>query len=178
MYCRWTRARRNVSAAWHYLASFTGDAACRTDTYDLPQDLLDEIRRKRTAATNYRERSLQRHGLICARCAREFSLKDRHLLTVHHKDGNHDNNHLPRLVDFVNAANFAMQEAERLGVAERIRFHGRIPREQVEDYLLFRAAEIIGADLGLAPVVADGVADEQHGWFEVYEIEEKPATLE
>jgi 5-methylcytosine-specific restriction endonuclease McrA len=55
-------------------------------------DLLDQIRRKRTAATNYRERSLQRHGLVCARCARQFSEKDRHLLTVHHKDGNHDNN--------------------------------------------------------------------------------------
>jgi len=59
---------------------------------DAADDLLDQIRRKRTDATNYRERSLERHGLICARCAREFSQKDRHLLTVHHKDGNHDNN--------------------------------------------------------------------------------------
>ncbi len=59
---------------------------------DAADDLLDQIRRQRTDATNYRERSLERHGLICARCAREFSQKDRHLLTVHHKDGNHDNN--------------------------------------------------------------------------------------
>ncbi|MEM8606229.1 MAG: DUF1501 domain-containing protein [Myxococcota bacterium] len=34
--------------------------------------------------------------------------------------GNHDQNHLPNLIDFVNAANFAMEEAERLGVADRV----------------------------------------------------------
>lgn len=34
--------------------------------------------------------------------------------------GNHDENHLPNLIDFVNAANFAMEEAERLGVADRV----------------------------------------------------------
>jgi 5-methylcytosine-specific restriction endonuclease McrA len=41
---------------------------------------------------DYRERSLAIHGLICARCAREFDSPNRHLLTVHHKDGNHHNN--------------------------------------------------------------------------------------
>ncbi|HZR85142.1 MAG TPA: YajD family HNH nuclease [Candidatus Binatia bacterium] len=40
----------------------------------------------------YRERSLALHGWICARCAREFEAANLHLLTVHHKDGNHDNN--------------------------------------------------------------------------------------
>jgi len=40
----------------------------------------------------YREQSLRIHGLICAKCAREFDYTDRHLLTVHHKDGNHNNN--------------------------------------------------------------------------------------
>jgi hypothetical protein len=40
----------------------------------------------------YREQSLKIHGLICAKCAREFDFKTRHLLTVHHKDGNHHNN--------------------------------------------------------------------------------------
>ncbi len=40
----------------------------------------------------YREQSLAIHGLICAKCAREFDYKDRHLLTVHHKDGNWKNN--------------------------------------------------------------------------------------
>ena len=40
----------------------------------------------------YRERSLARHGWICAKCAREFERATLHLLTVHHKDGNHRNN--------------------------------------------------------------------------------------
>jgi 5-methylcytosine-specific restriction endonuclease McrA len=42
--------------------------------------------------SNYRQKSLNIHGLICARCAREFDPGNAHLLTVHHKDGNHDNN--------------------------------------------------------------------------------------
>jgi hypothetical protein len=41
---------------------------------------------------DYRERSLAIHGLVCARCSREFDALNRQLLTVHHKDGNHQNN--------------------------------------------------------------------------------------
>ncbi|HOC58433.1 MAG TPA: YajD family HNH nuclease [Smithellaceae bacterium] len=41
---------------------------------------------------DYRERSISIHGLVCARCGRDFSATNRHLLTVHHKDGNHHNN--------------------------------------------------------------------------------------
>lgn len=41
---------------------------------------------------DYREKSLAIHGLICAHCGREFDQTNRQLLTVHHKDGNHDNN--------------------------------------------------------------------------------------
>jgi hypothetical protein len=41
---------------------------------------------------DYRSRSLALHGWICARCAREFDEQNLYLLTVHHKDGNHDNN--------------------------------------------------------------------------------------
>jgi hypothetical protein len=40
----------------------------------------------------YRARSLELHGWICAKCAREFDAGNLHLLTVHHKDGNHENN--------------------------------------------------------------------------------------
>lgn len=43
---------------------------------------------------NYREQSIKIHGLICAKCAREFNYKNRQLLTVHHKDGNPKNNPL------------------------------------------------------------------------------------
>jgi 5-methylcytosine-specific restriction endonuclease McrA len=42
--------------------------------------------------SSYREQSLKINDLICAKCGKEFEPKDRHLLTVHHKDGNHDNN--------------------------------------------------------------------------------------
>ena len=41
---------------------------------------------------DYREKSLAIHGLVCARCGREFDQSGRHLLTVHHKDGNHSYN--------------------------------------------------------------------------------------
>jgi len=40
----------------------------------------------------YREQSLRIHPWICARCGREFTSRNLHLLTVHHKDHNHDNN--------------------------------------------------------------------------------------
>jgi hypothetical protein len=55
-------------------------------------DILRELNPSPATGSDYRERSLQIHGLICAKCAREFEDKDRHLLTVHHKDGNPRNN--------------------------------------------------------------------------------------
>ncbi len=47
---------------------------------------------KMAQESNYRERSLKIHGMICAKCGREFTYKNRQLLTVHHKDGNPRNN--------------------------------------------------------------------------------------
>ena len=41
---------------------------------------------------DYRSQALKILPHICARCAREFSGKRLRELTVHHKDGNHDNN--------------------------------------------------------------------------------------
>lgn len=56
----------------------------------------DVIRQARQAAIDrqqgYRARSLEIHGWICAKCAREFEASNLHLLTVHHRDGNHKNN--------------------------------------------------------------------------------------
>jgi hypothetical protein len=40
----------------------------------------------------YREQALRILPWICARCAREFDGKRVRELTVHHKDGNHENN--------------------------------------------------------------------------------------
>ena len=53
------------------------------------QQAVAEVRQRRLG---YRERSLALHGWICAKCAREFDRAQLHLLTVHHKDGNHQNN--------------------------------------------------------------------------------------
>ncbi len=54
--------------------------------------ILKDIKAKLPSREDYRERSLALHGLICARCGRDFEPSQRHLLTVHHKDGNHLNN--------------------------------------------------------------------------------------
>jgi len=40
----------------------------------------------------YREQALKVLPHICARCAREFEGRRLRELTVHHKDGNHENN--------------------------------------------------------------------------------------
>lgn len=40
----------------------------------------------------YREQSLKIHPWVCARCGRQFTIKNLNQLTVHHKDHNHNNN--------------------------------------------------------------------------------------
>jgi 5-methylcytosine-specific restriction endonuclease McrA len=61
-----------------------------------PRESAELIRQARAAAQerqqSYRARSLEIHGWICAKCAREFDETNLHLLTVHHRDGNHRNN--------------------------------------------------------------------------------------
>ena len=64
----------------------------KIDSNKSVDDVLREIRKIRSRDNNFRELSLEIHGLICAKCGREFTDKNRHLLTVHHKDGNHRNN--------------------------------------------------------------------------------------
>ena len=58
------------------------------------EDVVREIKKgmEKSPGEDYRERSLAIHGLICAYCGREFNHSNRHLLTIHHKDGNHHNN--------------------------------------------------------------------------------------
>lgn len=62
----------------------------------LAADAGSVLREARAAAlarnAGYRERSLALHGWICAKCAREFDASNLHLLTVHHRDGNPNNN--------------------------------------------------------------------------------------
>lgn len=40
----------------------------------------------------YRDKALKLYPWICGRCAREFPYSRLKELTVHHRDGNHDNN--------------------------------------------------------------------------------------
>ena len=55
-------------------------------------EAIKELQKPPFPHSDYRERSLKIHGLICAKCGREFDHTNRHLLTVHHKDGNPKNN--------------------------------------------------------------------------------------
>jgi hypothetical protein len=59
---------------------------------DLDAVVREAAEAARARVQGYRERSLALHGWICARCAREFDRATLHLLTVHHKDGNHERN--------------------------------------------------------------------------------------
>lgn len=54
--------------------------------------MVREMRSAKSGSVNYRERSLKIHGWICAKCGREFEADNLQLLTVHHRDGNHNNN--------------------------------------------------------------------------------------
>jgi len=66
----------------------------RTESSRSAEDVVREIKKgmEKSSGEDYRERSLAIHGLICAYCGREFDHSSRHILTVHHKDGNHHNN--------------------------------------------------------------------------------------
>ncbi len=56
------------------------------------EEIVRGLKKTLPSEDSYRERSLKIHGLICAKCGREFDHKDRHLLTVHHKDSDHNYN--------------------------------------------------------------------------------------
>lgn len=44
------------------------------------------------AEADYRAQALKIYPWICGRCGREFSGRNLRMLTVHHRDHNHDNN--------------------------------------------------------------------------------------
>lgn len=63
----------------------------------IDSDKLDAVVAKARQAREerlqgYREQSLRLHPWVCGRCGREFTRRNLHELTVHHKDHNHDNN--------------------------------------------------------------------------------------
>src|SRR3954468_2132574 len=56
-------------------------------------DIVAQARKaQQERARSSREQALKILPWICGRCAREFSRERLRELTVHHKDGNHDNN--------------------------------------------------------------------------------------
>ena len=63
----------------------------------LNQERLDRLvadarRQRDERESGYRAQALRLLPWICARCGREFSRPDLQLLTVHHRDHDHDNN--------------------------------------------------------------------------------------
>ncbi|HTP94241.1 MAG TPA: YajD family HNH nuclease [Burkholderiales bacterium] len=62
------------------------------DPQRLDRVVADARRRSDERARSYREQALKVLPWICTRCAREFGGERLRELTVHHKDGNHDNN--------------------------------------------------------------------------------------
>jgi hypothetical protein len=55
-------------------------------------DIVNKLKQGTSHSVDYRKQSLSIHGLVCAKCGREFDVNNQHLLTVHHKDGDHKNN--------------------------------------------------------------------------------------
>lgn len=64
----------------------------KIDTAKLDKVAAEARQAAEKRLTGYREQSLKIHPWVCGRCGREFTHKNLHELTVHHKDHNHDNN--------------------------------------------------------------------------------------
>jgi len=64
----------------------------QTSNEKLDQVVADARHAREQRSQGYRERALKMYPHICGRCAREFSYKNLHELTVHHRDHNHSNN--------------------------------------------------------------------------------------
>ena len=65
----------------------------KTSKADKVDEFLARSRREQgSKEKSYREQSLKIHPWVCARCGREFTNRNVHELTVHHKDHNHENN--------------------------------------------------------------------------------------
>ncbi|MEA1958712.1 MAG: YajD family HNH nuclease [Chloroflexota bacterium] len=64
----------------------------KPDPDKINQIVAEARREQEQREKGYRERALRIYPHVCARCGREFSGKRLKELTVHHKDGNHENN--------------------------------------------------------------------------------------
>lgn len=64
----------------------------KTDSGRLDKLVAEARRARELREQGYREQALKLFPHICGRCGREFAGANLRMLTVHHKDGNHDNN--------------------------------------------------------------------------------------
>ncbi len=62
------------------------------DTDKLDRIVAEARRNREQRERGYREQALKLYPWVCGRCGREFTRKNLHELTVHHKDHDHDNN--------------------------------------------------------------------------------------
>lgn len=62
------------------------------DKEKLAQVVAEARQNRDQRERGYREQALKLYPWVCGRCGREFTLKNLHELTVHHRDHNHDNN--------------------------------------------------------------------------------------
>ena len=62
------------------------------DTGRLDRVVAEAQRTRQQRERTYREQALKIYPWICGRCGREFTSRTLNMLTVHHKDHNHDNN--------------------------------------------------------------------------------------
>lgn len=87
-------AKLTFSSKWGGVKVQTKSTSTTVGKEKSAEEVVREIKKsqKLPAGEDYREKSLAIHGLVCARCGREFPDLQRQLLTVHHKDGNHSNN--------------------------------------------------------------------------------------
>lgn len=80
-----------------YFKIFSGSQELDMPSKSPDNDRLDRIvaearRNQEQRGKTYREQALRIYPWICGRCAREFTRANVQLLTVHHRDHNHDNN--------------------------------------------------------------------------------------
>lgn len=68
------------------------DSEKTSSTNRLDQAVAQARKNRDERERGYREQALKLYPWICGRCAREFTRKNLHELTVHHRDHNHDNN--------------------------------------------------------------------------------------
>ena len=87
-------ARITFSSKWGSVKMQKRPGSSVAEAGKSAEEIVREIKnsQKSQSGEDYREKSLAINGLVCARCGREFPESKRQLLTVHHKDGNHNNN--------------------------------------------------------------------------------------